>query len=117
VAEKSVGAGARASSAPITSSEVPYMGDESTRRPPAAKNARRMSPRTRRAALSAPPTSNVIQVPSPTTGIFSPVEGTARAWSAGACAIAGSIAAAPIPPRNRIASRRSIKSSSPKNNE
>jgi hypothetical protein len=78
VAENTPKPGVLAISAPITASELPYIGDESTMRPPAATCSRRMSPRTRRSGESAAPTSNVSQVPSPMTGIASPVDGIGR---------------------------------------
>jgi hypothetical protein len=81
-AEKSRASGEAAISAPTTSSDDPYIGEESTTRPPAARNARRISPRVRRAADSAPPTSNVSHVPSPTTGIASPLAGIFRVVAA-----------------------------------
>ena len=67
--------------APMVSSEAPYMGDESTSRPPASKNARRISPRARRAAASV--TSKVIHVPKPTGGKRSPEDGIGRAAAPG----------------------------------
>src|SRR6185295_2788455 len=62
---------------PITSCEDPYIGEESIRRPPPSKNARMTSAQASRAAVSLP-TLNVIQLPSPTTGRASPLEGIGR---------------------------------------
>src|SRR5688572_13239539 len=62
---------------PITSCEEPYMGDVSISRPPSRKNARITSAHELRAATSSP-TLNVIELPSPTSGSRSPVDGTAR---------------------------------------
>src|SRR5438876_8260773 len=75
VAEKSVFA-FEGMAAPIVSSDAPYIGDESTRRPPASKNARRIAPRPTRAAGSVP--SKVIHVPSPIAGRRSPLEWIGR---------------------------------------
>src|SRR5690606_20667027 len=55
----------------------PYIGELSIMPPPASKKARTTSARASRAAGSLP-TLNVIQVPSPTTGNGSPVEGMGR---------------------------------------
>src|SRR6266542_3292036 len=62
---------------PITSCEEPYIGEESIRRPPSWKKARTTSAQESRATGSSP-TLNVIQLPSPTTGSLSPVEGIGR---------------------------------------
>src|SRR6266540_2794512 len=62
---------------PITSCEEPYIGEESIRRPPSRKKARTTSAHESRATGSSP-TLNVIQLPSPTTGSLSPVEGIGR---------------------------------------
>src|SRR5215203_5825535 len=59
---------------PITFCEEPYIGEESIIRPPAAKNARMTSAQELRATLSLP-TLKVIQLPSPTSGNSSPVDG------------------------------------------
>jgi hypothetical protein len=59
---------------PITFCEEPYMGEESIRRPPAAKKARMTSAQLSRASGSLP-TLKVIQDPRPTIGKASPVEG------------------------------------------
>src|SRR6266540_7278183 len=59
---------------PITFWDEPYMGDESIRRPPASKNARITCAQASRATVSSP-TLKVIQLPSPTAGSASSVEG------------------------------------------
>lgn len=64
-------------SVPRTSCDEPYIGEESIRRPPPSRNARRTSVRALRAATSSP-TLNVIQLPSPTSGSFSPLERIGR---------------------------------------
>jgi hypothetical protein len=64
------------------SSERPYIGDESTSRPPSSTKAPRTSSRGAR-AVGLEPTSKVCQVPSPTTGTVSPVEGIRRVRMAG----------------------------------
>src|SRR5215813_961415 len=61
----------------MTSCEEPYIGEESIRRPPSSKKARMISAHESRAAASSP-TLNVIQLPSPTGGSASPLEGIAR---------------------------------------
>ena len=66
-------------------------------RPPAAKNARITSAHDARATGSLP-TLKVIQLPSPTSGIASPVDGMGRVRIAGAAA-AGAIAGAASDPR------------------
>jgi hypothetical protein len=50
------------------------MGEESITRPPASKNAAMTSAHSSRSTGSSP-TLKVIQVPSPTAGMASPVEG------------------------------------------
>ena len=82
---------------PITGCEEPYIGEESIMRPPAAKNARITSVHEARATGSLP-TLKVIQLPSPTSGIASPLDGMARVRIAGAAA-AGTIALAASDPR------------------
>ena len=62
---------------PATSSERPYIGEESMTLPPAETNSRRTSTRGARADGDEP-VSNVCQVPRPMTGIGSPEEGTRR---------------------------------------
>jgi len=69
---------------PITGCDEPYIGEESIIRPPAAKNARITSAQASRATGSLP-TLKVIHVPSPTTGIASPVEGIGRARTVAGC--------------------------------
>ena len=66
-------------------------------RPPAAKNARITSAQDARATGSLP-TLKVIQLPRPTSGIASPLDGMARVRIAGA-ASAGAIALAASDPR------------------
>src|ERR1051326_2183246 len=62
---------------PTTVSALPYIGDESIMRPPASTNSRNTSlSGARAAALS--PKSKACQVPSPMTGIASPVDGIGR---------------------------------------
>src|SRR2546426_8758353 len=62
---------------PITSCEEPYIGEESMTRPPSWKKAPMTSAQESRAETSSP-TLNVIQLPRPTSGSRSPVEGIAR---------------------------------------
>ncbi len=69
--------GTRASPWPITASDEPYIGEESTMPPPRAKNSASTFARASRNARSSP-TLNVIQVPRPMAGICSPVDGMAR---------------------------------------
>ena len=59
---------------PITFWDEPYMGEESIRRPPESKKARITCAQASR-AIGSLPTLKVIQLPSPTTGSSSPVEG------------------------------------------
>src|SRR6476620_7740312 len=61
----------------MTSWDEPYIGDESMSRPPPWKNARITSAQESRPAGSSP-TLNVIQLPSPTSGSRSPVDGIGR---------------------------------------
>ena len=61
------------SSSPTTSSAAPYIGDESMSVPPRSKNAFRTGASASRSGPG--PASNVREVPSPTTGSSSPVEG------------------------------------------
>ncbi len=58
----------------MTSCEDPYIGEESISRPPAPKKLRITSAQESRATGSLP-TLKVIQLPSPMTGIVSPLEG------------------------------------------
>ena len=74
-------------------------------RPPAAKNARITSAQLARAGGSLP-TLKVIQLPSPTSGIASPLEGIGRVRTALVCAAAGMIAAAPAAANERSSARR-----------
>src|SRR5215468_10937018 len=69
----------------MTSWDEPYIGEESIRRPPSWKNARMTSAHESRAAASSP-TLKVIQLPRPTSGSLSPVEGTGRVSSGGRAA-------------------------------
>src|SRR5690242_12384017 len=62
---------------PTTASARPYMGEESTMRPPPSMRRRSTSPRAARNAASLP-ISKLCQVPSPITGIASPLDGTGR---------------------------------------
>ena len=73
---------------PITSCEEPYIGEESIRRPPSWKKARMTSAHESRPAASSP-TLNVIQLPSPMSGSFSPVEGIGRVRSGPGWAASG----------------------------
>jgi hypothetical protein len=61
----------------MTPCEEPYIGEESIMRPPAAKKARITSAQLSRAGLSLP-TLKVIQLPSPTSGKASPLDGIGR---------------------------------------
>ena len=61
----------------MTSCDEPYIGEQSIIRPPPAKNPRITSAQASRATGSLP-TLNVIQLPSPTTGIASPLDGIGR---------------------------------------
>jgi hypothetical protein len=76
------------SPSPITPCEEPYIGEESIMRPPAAKNAR-ITLRSNRARRRSLPTLKVIQLPSPTSGIASPLDGIGRVRTALVCAAAG----------------------------
>ena len=67
----------RTDNSPNTSSDRPYIGEESTSRPPNPANAASTSSSGARSA-SAAPTSNVCHVPSPITGTASPDDGIAR---------------------------------------
>ena len=62
---------------PITSCEEPYIGEESIIRPPASKKLRITSAQASRATRSLP-TLKVIQLPNPTTGNASPLDGIGR---------------------------------------
>src|SRR5215831_5593383 len=91
----SVIASSRARS-PTTDSAAPYIGDESTTRPPSSTRLLSTSRSGARSA-SPPPTSNTRHVPNPTAGIVSPLAGMGRLsiWGA-APAPPGSAAAAAI---------------------
>src|SRR2546422_1176742 len=54
--------------------DEPYIGDESMRRPPSWKKACMTAAHSSRSSGSSP-TLKVIQLPRPTTGIFSPLDG------------------------------------------
>src|SRR5262245_2160479 len=74
---------------PITFWDEPYMGEESIRRPSESKKARITSAQASRATVSLP-TLKVIQLPSPTAGSSSPVEGigllsTRACWEDASC--------------------------------
>jgi len=81
----------------MTGCEEPYIGDESIRRPPPRKKARITSAHSSRSSGSSP-TLKVIQVPRPTTGIRSPLDGIGLVrGSARAKAVSGRSAAAAAP--------------------
>ena len=61
----------------MTSCDEPYIGDESIIRPPASTKLRMTSAQASRATGSSP-TLKVIQLPRPTTGSASPVDGIGR---------------------------------------
>src|SRR5687768_8867539 len=87
---------------PRTCSARPYMGEESTTRPPSlAKSASTSSSGCRSAAPG--PTSNTCHVPRPTTGSFSPDDGMARSNKASLPAVCFSLAARAVPVRMRPA--------------
>ena len=95
---------------PMTACDDPYMGEESIRRPPASKKARITSAQASRAAGSSP-TLKVIQLPSPTMGTASPLDGIGLVRS-GPCRVAPaegrrSAARAPTAPREPNSMRRS----------
>lgn len=70
----------------MTSWDEPYMGEESIMRPPASKN-RRITDAQASRAIGSLPTLNVIQLPSPTRGTLSPLEGIGLVLTvAGDCA-------------------------------
>jgi hypothetical protein len=86
----------------MTSCDDPYIGDESIMRPPASKKARMTLVQLSRAALSSP-TLKVIQLPRPTTGITSLVDGTRRVIigpRACAATASGQSAGTTLPARN-----------------
>jgi hypothetical protein len=60
----------------MTACDDPYIGEQSIIRPPPRKKARMTAAHPSRSSASSP-TLNVIQLPSPTTGSFSPVDGIA----------------------------------------
>ena len=61
-------------------SAAPYIGEESTSRPPSSTKRRSTSRKGSRCPGRGP-TSNVRHVPSPTAGTVSPVDGMARVTS------------------------------------
>src|SRR5882757_267317 len=61
----------------MTGCDEPYMGEESIMRPPASKKAA-MTLAHSSLSSGSPPTLKVIQVPSPTIGMASRVEGMSR---------------------------------------
>lgn len=69
----------------MTSCDEPYMGELSIRRPPAWKKARITSALASRAARSLP-TLKVIQLPRPTRGNASPLDGMTRVAGCACCA-------------------------------
>src|SRR5262245_4952991 len=74
---------------PITFWDEPYMGEESIRCPPESKKAPITCAQVSR-AIGSLPTLNVIQLPSPTAGSSSPVEGiglpsTRACWEDASC--------------------------------
>ena len=75
VARKSLSVIARSvARSPTTDSAAPYIGEESTTRPPRPTNCRRTSLSGARSAAEAP-TSKVRHVPTPTVEIRSPLDG------------------------------------------
>src|SRR5215472_3496778 len=66
-----------ASRSPVTASARPYIGDVSMMRPPSSSSCC-STPRNGRLPVSPEPTSKARQVPSPITGIASPVDGIGR---------------------------------------
>src|SRR6266480_1031066 len=93
---------------PITFWDEPYMGEESIRRPPESKNARITCAQASRATASSP-TLKVIQLPSPTAGSSSPVEGigllsTRACWEDASCG--RNSAATPAAAKARSSRRR-----------
>jgi hypothetical protein len=84
------------------------MGEESIRRPPESKKARITSAQASRATVSLP-TLKVIQLPSPTAGSSSPVEGigllrTRACWEDASCG--WNSAAIPVAAKARRSQRR-----------
>src|SRR5262245_11480695 len=92
----------------MTACEEPYIGEESIIRPPASKKLRMTSAQASRATRSLP-TLNVIQLPSPTTGMASPLDGIGRLRMAPRCPhpLNGQeIALAPVANKERSTARR-----------
>jgi hypothetical protein len=84
------------------------MGEESIRRPPASKKARITCAQASRATGSSP-TLKVIQLPSPTAGSASPVEGIGLVRSAAGWADAtggGNVTVAAVAAKPRSSRRR-----------
>ena len=90
-----------ASAWPMVGCDEPYIGDESIIRPPAAKKARTTSTQASRAAASLP-TLKVIQLPRPTTGSASPLEGMRRIIGVAATPGGNRLASAPPSSARRL---------------
>src|ERR671937_296805 len=94
---------------PTTFWDEPYMGEESIRRPPESKKAPITCAQASR-AIGSLPTLKVIQLPSPTAGSTSPVEGigltsTRACWEDASCAWDSAealVAASPRSSRRRL---------------
>src|SRR4030095_14078469 len=101
VAKNSVSVTPRsAARSPATDSAVPYIGEESITRPPSSTNRCTSVLRGARSG-GAGPTSNVRQVPRPTAGIASPLDGMGRVRiDEAARAGEGPAAAAALRPRD-----------------
>jgi len=97
----------------MTAWDEPYIGDESMRRPPSWKKACMTAAHSSRSSGSSP-TLKVIQLPRPTTGIFSPLDGIGSVVGvAGVAGVAGaraesgrSTTAAALAATTPIAARR-----------
>ena len=101
---------AAASRSPTTPSDWPYIGELSITEPPASNSTFSTSARGARSAADGP-TSKVCQVPQPTTGSASPVEGILRVCMRGpVCAAAGAATRA-APARWRKAERERVMAS------
>src|SRR5215475_11932280 len=90
---------------PITFWDEPYMGEESIRRPPESKKAPITCAQASR-AIGSLPTLKVIQLPSPTAGSSSPVEGiglpsTRACWEDASCGWNSAEALIAAKPRSR----------------
>ena len=93
---------------PMTSSDDPYMGEESIMPPPSSKKAWTTSSRAARKSGSLP-TFNVIQDPIPMIGIGSMLAGIARVARGAASAEIGSKLAAAPPAANAVRKARRSK--------